>query len=68
MRLIREVFEQTNTIVESKLGKGKEYFIEGIFLQSNITNRNNRMYSESIMDKEVGRYIKESFEKNRAYG
>ena len=68
MRLIREVFEQTNTIVESKLGKGKEYFIEGIFLQSNITNRNNRMYSESIMDKEVGRYIKESVEKNRAYG
>jgi hypothetical protein len=68
MRLIREVYEQTNTIVESKLGKGKEYFIEGIFLQSNITNRNNRMYSESIMDKEVGRYIKESVEKNRAYG
>lgn len=68
MRLIREVYEQTNTIVESKLGKGKEYFIEGIFLQSNITNRNNRMYSEAIMDKEVGRYIKESVEKNRAYG
>jgi hypothetical protein len=68
MRLIREVFEQTNTIVESKLGKGKEYFIEGIFLQSNITNRNNRMYSEEIMDKEVGRYIKESVDKNRAYG
>jgi len=68
MRLIREVFEQTNTIVESKLGKGKEYFIEGIFLQSELVNRNNRMYSESVMDKEVGRYIKESVEKNRAYG
>jgi hypothetical protein len=68
MRLIREVFEQTNTIVESKLGKPKEYFIEGIFLQSELVNRNNRMYSESVMDKEVGRYIKESVEKNRAYG
>jgi hypothetical protein len=68
MRLIREVFEQTNTIVESKLGKGKEYFIEGIFLQSELVNRNNRMYTESIMDKEVGRYIKESVDKNRAYG
>ena len=68
MRLIREVFEQTNTIVESKLGKGKEYFIEGIFLQSECVNRNNRMYSESVMDKEVGRYIKEYVEKNRAYG
>jgi len=68
MRLIREVFEQTNTIVESKLGKGKEYFIEGIFLQSELKNRNGRMYPESIMDNEVGRYIKESVEKNRAYG
>jgi hypothetical protein len=31
MKLIREVLETTNLIVESKLGKGKEYFIEGIF-------------------------------------
>jgi hypothetical protein len=68
MRLIREVFEQTNTIVESKLGKGKEYFIEGIFLQSELKNRNGRMYPESIMDNEVNRYIKESVDKNRAYG
>jgi hypothetical protein len=68
MRLIREVFEQTNTIVESKLGKGKEYFIEGIFLQCELKNGNGRMYPESVMDNEVGRYIKESVEKNRAYG
>jgi len=68
MRLIREVFEQTNTIVETKLGKGKEYFIEGIFLQSELVNRNGRLYTESVMDKEVGRYIKESVDKNRAYG
>jgi hypothetical protein len=68
MRLIREVLDTTNLIVESKLGKGKEYFIEGIFLQSELVNRNNRMYTESIMDKEVGRYIKESVDKNRAYG
>jgi hypothetical protein len=68
MRLIREIYEQTSTIVESKLGKGKEYFIEGIFLQSELKNRNGRMYPESIMDKEVGRYIKESVDKNRAYG
>ena len=68
MRLIREVLETTNLIVESKLGKGKEYFIEGIFLQSELKNRNGRMYPESIMDNEVNRYIKESVEKNRAYG
>jgi hypothetical protein len=68
MKLIREVFEQTNLIVEEKLGKKKEYFIEGVFLQSEVTNRNGRMYQESVMDKEVGRYIKEYVEKNRAYG
>jgi len=68
MKLIKEVFETTNLIVEEKLGKGKTYFIEGIFLQSNIVNRNKRMYQESIMDREVGRYLKESVQSNRAYG
>ena len=68
MKLIREVFETTNLIVEEKLGKPKQYFIEGVFLQSEIVNRNGRMYKEDIMDKEVGRYIKEAVENNRAYG
>jgi hypothetical protein len=68
MKLIREVFEQTSFVVESKLGKGKEYFIEGIFLQSELKNRNGRMYPEAIMDNEVNRYMKEYVEKNRAYG
>jgi hypothetical protein len=68
MKLIREVTESTNLIVENKLGKGKEYFIEGIFLQSELKNRNGRMYPESIMDKEVKRYSEEYVSKNRAYG
>ena len=68
MKLIREVFDTTNVIVEEKLGKPKQYFIEGVFLQSEITNRNGRMYKESTMDREVGRYIKEAVENNRAYG
>lgn len=68
MKLIREVTESTNLIVENKLGKGKEYFIEGIFLQSELKNRNGRMYPESVMDNEVARYIKESVDNNRAYG
>jgi hypothetical protein len=68
MKLIREVFDQTSFVVESKLGKGKEYFIEGVFLQSELKNRNGRMYPEEIMDNEVGRYMKEYVEKNRAYG
>lgn len=68
MKLIKEVFEQTNYIVEEKLGKGKEYFIEGIFLQSELVNRNGRMYTESVMDKEVQRYVENYINKNRAYG
>ena len=68
MKLIREVHEQTSTIVEEKVGGKKNYFIEGVFLQSEIVNRNKRMYQEGIMDKEVGRYLKEYVAKNRAYG
>lgn len=67
MRLIKEIFESTNLIVEERKGK-KEYFIEGVFLQSELQNRNKRMYPEHVMDKEVARYMKEAVEKNRAYG
>jgi hypothetical protein len=69
MKLIREEVQDTKFIVEDKgLGKPKQYFIEGIFLQSELVNRNGRMYKESTMDKEVGRYLKEAVEMNRAYG
>lgn len=69
MRLIREVNESTQFIIEKDLnGKGKNYFIEGIFLQSALQNRNGRMYPEQVMDKEVARYMKENVENNRAYG
>ena len=69
MKLIRENVEETKLIVEDKgLGKGKTYFIEGVFLQSELVNRNGRMYKESTMDREVGRYMKEQVQNNRAYG
>ena len=68
MKLIKEVFDSTtNLIVEGKNGK-KDYFIEGIFLQSALQNRNKRMYPEHVMDNEVARYMKESVKMNRAYG
>jgi hypothetical protein len=68
MYLIRETVEQTKFLTENKLGKGKEYFIEGVFLQSELKNRNGRMYPESVMDKEVGRYMESLVKQNRAYG
>ena len=67
MKLIKEVFEQNRILVEEKDGK-KNLYLEGIFLQAEVQNRNGRMYPESTMDREVGRYIKEYVEKNRAYG
>ena len=68
MKLIREVTETVSFVIENKLGKGKDYFIEGIFLQSELKNRNGRMYPESVMDKEVGRYMQQLVKQNRAYG
>ena len=66
MKLIREEVTNVRFITEGK--DKKSYFIEGIFLQSNIKNRNGRMYPEKVMENEVNRYIKSLVEQNRAYG
>lgn len=68
MKLIKEHTEEVKLIVEEKLGKPKEYFIEGVFLQSNLKNRNGRVYPKEIMAKEVKRYNEEYISKNRAFG
>ena len=68
MKLIREDYDTDSLITEGSLGKGKNYFIEGVFLQAELKNRNGRMYPEQIMDKEVQRYCEEYIDKNRAYG
>jgi hypothetical protein len=68
MKLITEINEQVNLINESTESGQKEFYIEGVFLQSNLKNRNGRMYSEEIMDREVARYTKEYIDKKRAYG
>ena len=68
MKLIKEQVEEVKLVVEEKLGKGKEYYLEGVFLQSNLKNRNGRMYPREIMEKEVNRYSKEYIDKNRAFG
>jgi len=68
MKLIKEHTEEVKYLVEEKLGKGKEYFIEGVFLQSNLKNRNGRVYPTEILDKEIKRYNEEYVTKNRAFG
>ena len=69
MKLITETTEQVNFLTELNEETGKKsYFIEGPFLQADITNRNGRMYPKEIMQKEVLRYTKENIDKKRAYG
>ena len=69
MKLIAEFNENiTPIITESKEDGKKDYFIEGIFMQADIKNRNGRVYPKEIMEKEVGRYVKEFVEKQRAFG
>ena len=68
MKLITEVTEQVKYITEEGSEGGKSLFIEGPFLQGNVTNRNKRYYDSSILEKEVNRYVKENVDKGRAYG
>lgn len=63
MKLITEVVE--DILVEQK---GKDLYIEGVFLQSNIQNRNGREYPSEVMDREVQRYTENYIDKNRAFG
>jgi hypothetical protein len=69
MKLITEVYDSDiQFITEAKEDGGKNYFIEGIFMQGNIKNRNGRIYPMQTLMKEVKRYNKEYVEQNRAYG
>jgi len=68
MKLITELFEDIHYISEAKENGEKTHFIEGIFLQSNVKNRNGRIYPLHIMEKEVNRYVNEVVNHNRAYG
>lgn len=69
MKLIKEHTEEVKLIVEAaEGGKSKNYFIEGVFLQSNLKNRNGRVYDKHILENEVNRYSNEYIAKNRAFG
>ena len=67
MKLIREEIEQVEFIVENKNGK-KSLFIEGVFLQGNIKNRNGRMYPMETLRREVARYNENHVLQGRALG
>ena len=67
MKLISEEVQNAEYITEEVNGK-KNYKIRGVFLQSEIKNRNGRVYEKEILEKEVSRYNAEFINKKRAFG
>jgi hypothetical protein len=67
MKLITENIEDINVLVEETNGK-KHLYIEGVFLQSEVKNRNGRVYPFNILNREVQRYTEQYVKTGRALG
>ena len=67
MKLICEVNEDIQCLVEDDLNEEgkKNYFIEGVFMQGNIKNKNGRVYPVDVLKKEVDRYNKQYIAENK---
>ena len=68
MKLITEEINSVKYVTEAKENGKKNLYIEGIFLQSAIPNRNGRVYPEQILEREVNRYSEQFVSKGRAFG
>jgi len=68
MKLFCDLNENIQVLTEEPAPGQKNYFIEGIFLQGNITNRNKRRYPMETLQKEVGRYNDNFVKQKRAFG
>ena len=68
MKLIREEIESVKFLVETTKSCKKSMYIEGVFLQGNIKNRNGRMYPMETLRKEVARYNESNITSGRALG
>ena len=66
MKLITELVDHDLSVITE--GKGKDLYIEGIFMQSAVKNKNGRFYPKQILAKEVSRYVKEEVKSKRAIG
>ena len=67
MKLITEEISDVKFITEGK-GRNKKMYIEGVFLQGDLKNRNGRMYPVNTLAKEVNRYNEAFVAKGRALG
>jgi hypothetical protein len=69
MKLITKVFNEDCTVLTEANEEGKkQYFIEGIFMQGDLKNRNGRIYPSAILEKEMNRYNKDFIQTKRALG
>ena len=68
MKLITELTEDVKYVKENVGNGDKVYFIEGVFMQSGVKNRNGRIYPQGTLLKECKRYINEYVDKGRALG
>ena len=68
MKLISEEATNVEFLTEATKSGGKNYFIEGIFMQANKKNRNGRIYPTEVLQKEAKRYTEEFIVKKRAFG
>ena len=69
MKLIKE-YNEDSLLCEAKVDEAgeKKHFIEGVFLQGNIKNRNGRVYPMETLTNEVKRYSEKYIANNRAFG
>jgi hypothetical protein len=69
MKLIKEeTFELVKNVIQESAEKPKQYFVEGITIQTDTKNRNGRVYPDEFMGRELALYAEEKLKKNRAFG
>tara|TARA_B110000444_G_scaffold134982_1_gene126791 strand:+ start:17483 stop:18127 length:645 start_codon:yes stop_codon:yes gene_type:complete len=68
MKLITEHLDTLEYITEAKDNGEKDVFIEGIFMQAEQKNRNNRIYPKAVLEAACTKYIREQVKTGRAVG
>lgn len=68
MKLITENIEAIETLTETTESGKKNFYITGPFVQTEVQNRNGRLYERKMMEGVIDKYVKESVVANRAFG
>jgi len=68
MKLITEKIEDAKVVITEGKNGSKKYFIEGVFLQGDLKNRNGRMYPVGLLEREVAKYDRDYIQSGRALG